>query len=58
MAGDAADRKQDAGCLEGDSLHASAHKGLKAIHRCISSVSTQEAHALFEEVIRVAKCVR
>lgn len=40
------------------SLHASAHKGLKAIHRCISSVSTQEAHALFEEVIRVAKCVR
>ena len=25
MAGDAADRKQDAGCLEGDSLHASAH---------------------------------
>ena len=40
------------------SLHASSHKGLKAIHRCINSVGAEEALTLFDEVIRVAKCVR
>lgn len=40
------------------SLHASSHRGLKAIHRCINSVSAPEALKLFDEAVRAAKSVR
>lgn len=40
------------------SLHASSHKGLRAIHRCINSVDASAALTIFEEAVRVAKSVR
>lgn len=36
------------------SLHASSHRGLCSIHRCIASVSIQEQHAVFASALRLA----
>ena len=50
-------QKQIAADPASKSLHASSHKGLCTIHKCIGSVDTATAHQLFDDAIRCARSV-
>ena len=49
--------REIAGDPASKSLHASSHRGLCTIHRCITSVDVPTARAIFADVIKLAKAL-